>query len=161
MKPQMQYAETELLPTENTKYSNTTVRISFHGLASNVGITRSEKAERINYFSGYTGIVYFPIYHRLEVAERIARSLWKFKKYSELYLNYTQGAVDEDEFHTRSLELSVEPRTIDVPQLFFESRLAYEIIGDPEIEVGDLAMMLEVNPIQLDSTIKSLERSEH
>src|ERR1700722_13422867 len=36
---------------------------------------------------------------RFLTAKRVANSLWNYKKYSDLYLDYVQGSIEEGEFH--------------------------------------------------------------
>jgi hypothetical protein len=96
---------------------------------------------------------------RFVTAQRVANSLWKYKKYSDLYLDYVQGAVDEAEFHTKASEFAVVPRSIDANGLQREFKFISELLDDTSIDVGDLSMMLGIDPIQTEATIKSLERA--
>lgn len=94
---------------------------------------------------------------RFEVAKRIVRSLLKNLNYSELYEDFLQEGITEEEFKLESEKFAVEPRKLDPRQLHFEAMVAFDLSGGDSIDADQLSMMLETDPIETDSIIRGRE----
>lgn len=95
---------------------------------------------------------------RLEVAEQLARSLWKHKKYAKLHVDYLEGSIGEDEFFEQAKDFSSNPRSISTEKLQLEYETAVKILREKSLQMDDLALVLDLNPMEVLSTVQSLEQ---
>jgi hypothetical protein len=91
---------------------------------------------------------------RFEVAKQIVRSLLKNLEYAELYQDFLQEGISEEEFKLESERYAVESRAIDPRQLQFEAFVAFDLSGNESMDADQLSMMLGTDPLETDSIIR-------
>lgn len=143
----------EIASTETgTTYGSQFIRIVMEKFEEAAGISYQIEIEEPYEFNE----LFLGVLQENSILKHVVRNQWETFKYNQEYISYLLGMQDKDKFLSTAKQFAKNFVSMDPELLSFASHIVLTTI-DEVVSSADLSHLLNVDPAEIDNTLKLIE----